>query len=469
MEVPFLPAVKRLLAYRSPDYKLNAHNVASPYVQGLKTPRRSSFRGNHRNLARDDESGIHDGSSLDEDINTAGPAHKLQKTPQYFSPGRRLFVDDSSSSMVTSQQREELTEISSKLKNRLLLALGRIQRDKVTSLKVISDISLLLPRSLWPQASNVNLGEGLPIQLQTPRDRSSPNYRNSLVQNLGRALDFSEPIGGHTASPPPKGPPPLAPGQTPDQLPTKNSPSAKTAARAAAAQALLNSPHLFSERVNIPTPDDEETSAQSALMAALQRQKRRSRSSFSSSRSSVTRSLVAGGNQLLELPMSLNSHQNSLPNSQSQTYGGGNPSMNSFKTLISKAPLQNLAAAAQISPQRNSGMQNENQNQNQTPPPSSLIPLKLPPINVALNELKGGEEDAVLSLMSLSSPQKVQFNGSRGHSRNTSMNSTGNLSVGSPSHQTVLPSISGLIRRYSSNTNPDNDETDIENDETDDE
>lgn len=86
--------------------------------------------------------------------------------------------------------------------------------------------------------------------------------------------------------------------------------------------------------------------------------------------------------------------------------------------------------------------------------------FSLPPLNVALNEDKNNEQDAVLSLMSLSSPQAMKF----GHSRNHSY-SNSNSNCDSPTKPT-LPPISGIISQLE--REEDDDATDIDVDEEDD-
>lgn len=91
-------------------------------------------------------------------------------------------------------------------------------------------------------------------------------------------------------------------------------------------------------------------------------------------------------------------------------------------------------------------------------PRTSSVDLKinrfsLPPLNVTLNDDKNNEQDAVLSLMSLSSPQAIKFN----HSRNSSYND-------SPSKPT-LPPISGIINQIE--RDHDQDDNDKDNDDDD--
>lgn len=324
--MPFSPSKKRTSSIynKSPDYKLNSHNVQSPYnaMNLLKTPRHLSY----------DEEG----------------AIKSQKTPQYFSPGKRLFTEEVAS-------KEELSEISIQLKSKLSNALGKIQQSKssVSSSMILNDLSM----------------------------QSTPTYQraNFNLQTLQQSPISTQPLIVE-----------------PSPLPV--SPTL-----------LSNSPPL--ERTIIGA--NEETSAHNALMAALSRQqKRRSRSSFSS----PTKPLV--------------------PTSMSTT-----------ASVSASTPVPKLA-----------------------------------PINMSVNtEVKplakaDTEQDAVLSLMSLSSPQSVKFTHSRTHSLNTngspvSSRASSVASPSGPSGPILLPPISGIMganNNFNLSNNKDDDETDVENDETDD-
>lgn len=401
--LPFSPSRKRTSTYKSPDYKLNSHNIQSPYNASnlLKTPRRSS--------------GAVGDDGYDSDDTTSQP-NKLQKTPQYFSPGKRLFTEDN---------REDLSEISLQLKSRLSSALGKLQQNRtsVSSSKVIGDLSSVLPRQSWGnntgRLSWGNGSGGVNVNLQDVFDQAAESDVAGV--NITSEAD------------------------------------AKLAARAAAANALSNSPHLFAERVNIPSPD-EESSAHNALIAALSRQKRKSRTSFSSGspiRSHRRNSSISGPSGTSSTTSNVSGPPPVFPPSTPRQQIV-NTQMN-----LSKLPLINVAvnewSQGQSDKNNHSGSNTTNNN-------------------------SGGavEQDAVLSLMSLSSPQSVKF--SHGHSRNTSLNNiqsppqgiTRASSVASSSSQTVLPPISGLINSANNHgviddDKTDNDETDIENDDTDEE
>ncbi|CAI5755553.1 unnamed protein product [Candida verbasci] len=108
--------------------------------------------------------------------------------------------------------------------------------------------------------------------------------------------------------------------------------------------------------------------------------------------------------------------------------------------------------------------------------------IKLPPLNITFENQQPpkNEQDAVLSLMSLSSPQQVKFSHSRSQSLNGNVSPISRASsVHSPNKQIppILPPLSKMIKRNSntnnnSNFQKDDDETDFEansTDETDDE
>lgn len=310
VELPFSPALKRTNSgtLKSPDYKFNE----SPYSSGvLKTPRNSGYDSDDKET----------------------PRRKLLRTPQFFSPGRRLFAEEH------SPNKEELAEISLQLKSRLSLALGRIKGDKPVA-PVKLDFSESFTQTLPPPKKIISLLPPLRtnVNLQTLQQLPAPNRSPKL---------------------------------SPDRL--------------------MRSPIADSgDRINIPLPD-EELSAHNALLAAFSR--------------------------LRAKPRSL--------------------STNERRRLSAVQALENHPFSG---------------------PPA---PLKLPPINVAFDKNKDSEQDAVYSLMSLSSPQLVKMV-TRTHSRLQSQNNNSPTSLRSSSiAHTVLPPISGLIRKV------DNDETDV--DETTDE
>lgn len=341
--------------YKSPDYKF--HNVQSPYYASslLKTPRHSQY---------DDEEG-------------EGVA-KSQKTPQFFSPGKRLFAEEG------SQQREELSEISLQLKNKLSSALGKLQQSQqqnklLSTSKVISDLSPVPQMQI--QRANLNLQT---LQ-QSPLQYSPPRVSPPRIQTDGGRQLFP---------------------QTPNQHQERTT-------------QLSNSPSF--ERINIPSPD-EETSAHNALMAALSRQqKRRSRSSF----------------------------------------------LNSSPGKAVSALRRNSATGPVVTPIATGNVDGV----------SRLPPINMP-LKTEVNEHgKDNEQDAILSLMSLSSPQAVKFTHSRSHSNITNGSGSpvssraSSVAIASPSVQqsgVQLPPISGLMSQYTRQLLKveDNDETDVEeNDE----
>ncbi|CUM64613.1 uncharacterized protein PRCAT00002221001 [Priceomyces carsonii] len=362
--LPFSPSLKRTSSgtYKSPDYKLNSHNIQSPYTTSslLKTPRHLGY-----------ESDENEGYKL-----------KLQKTPQYFSPGKKLFNEE-------SKEAGDLGEISTQLKNNLSSALGKLQRKneqrgkfKFTELTFDSDVS---PKK----------------KLKNDSSDLSPSKRTNL--NL-QTLQQSPIPKGSSSSP------------TVNHHPTFGDSESQSPAR------FLNENESL---INVPSPNDnDDSSAHNALMAALSRQRRKSRSSMSS----PTRPR--------------------LINATNHEFNNNNNSRNANEKM--KLPPLNMALGS------NTDLIAHDDNAN----------------NEGKDE--NNEKDAVLSLMSLSSPQSVSFSHSRTHSRTHSRNQS--LNLGSPSKSATalgpsptgsqLPPISGLINKNYGNE-ADNDATDIDDDVTD--
>jgi hypothetical protein len=358
--LPFLPSRKRLLlVYRSPDYKLNLHNVQSPHgSSALKTPRPYGEEHEEQHA-------------------------KMQKTPQYL-PSRRLFEESFGQ---TSSTREDLSEISLQLKSKLSSALGKLQQAQHHG-----------------RSSGKAIGDTL-AQLPQPPSVAVPKTPTTFVRSRPASMTLQR-----------------SPMESPPRLQTNMTTLDLTHPQA--------TPF---ERVTIQLPD-EETSAHNALIAALNRQKRRSRGSF----------LLPGRGARRE----------SLTQTQLQA----------VVLKLAQAPAQ---AQAQAQSQSQSQVARP---QLQPPPPlhpqarAGSPPLKLPPIQMPKDPTT--EQDAVLSLMSLSLPQSVKFLHSRSHSLNTGSPVSRALSVASGGPLVQLPPISGLLN--ASRYKDDDDATDVENDETDD-
>lgn len=399
--VPFSPSLKRTNSgnYKSPDYKLNHHNIASPHTATnlLKTPRHTDY---------------------DSDDSRYYQRSKLQKTPQFFSSAKRLFQsDDVRDSPGTNK--EDLSEISHQLKSKLSSALGKLQRDEQNghsnkiSFTELSFDSATSPTkrviqndvtSNWSPSTSIQRAN---LNLQTLQQSPLPKntHSNSNSPNMFQMSHFN-----HSAS---------------------NSPLKKSPKFTNEAQPLF---------INMPSPD-EESSAHQALLAALSRQRRKSRTSFS------------------------------------------NPSKKRSSLIISDQPDYVSSFKPHPLPGTPQGHPHSES-------------LKLPPLNIALStnddelpftaskrklvDNKNNEQDAVLSLMSLSSPQAIKYSHSRTHSQNTNspISSGTSLSIlASPinSHQLpaapILPPISGLIKKRPKKMAPevDNDATDIDDDSTDEE
>ncbi|KAL7665111.1 Uncharacterized protein ABC855_g2366 [[Candida] zeylanoides] len=358
--LPFSPSRKRSSSvYRSPDYKLNSHNVQSPHgSSALKTPRPYGEEHEEQHA-------------------------KMQKTPQYL-PSRRLFEESFGQ---TSSTREDLSEISLQLKSKLSSALGKLQQAQHHG-----------------RSSGKAIGDTL-AQSPQPPSVAVPKTPTTFVRSRPASMTLQR-----------------SPMESPPRLQTNMTTLDLTHPQA--------TPF---ERVTIQSPD-EETSAHNALIAALNRQKRRSRGSFSSPGRGARRE--------------------SLTQTQSQA-------------VVSKSAQAPAQAQAQAQSQSQSQVARP---QSQPPPPlhpqarAGSPPLKLPPIQMPKDPTT--EQDAVLSLMSLSSPQSVKFSHSRSHSLNTGSPVSRASSVASGGPSVQLPPISGLLN--ASRYKDDDDATDVENDETDD-
>lgn len=305
----------------------------------------------------------------------------MLRTPQFFSPGKRLFTDEN------SPNKEELAGISSQLKNRLSSALGKIKGHQ--------DKNHISPVKLDFSDQSFTSTKDVPFRpMKHPGSPPHPASANSTTST------------------------PSQPGRDANILPALSQSSRanlnlQTLQQSPAPRLNRNSGHSdhwhssfleanrngqATDRIDIPSPDDE-SSAHQALLAAFSRLRHRRHSSTGERRRS---SIMLG--------------------------------MHDHSPLLQSAALP---ASAQSNGTKRT--------------------FKLPPINVNQDKTPSAdsEQDAVLSLMSLSSPQKLV--GSRGHSRQSSQNENSNLPSSSLSNNnTVLPPISGLIR------NVDNDETDVE-------
>ncbi|GBL47739.1 hypothetical_protein [Candidozyma auris] len=344
-QLPFSPGLKRTSSgmLKSPDYKLNSTNDGEPSI--LKTPKNSGYDSDERDTPR---------------------KSKLVRTPQFFSPGKRLFTDEN------SPNKQELAEISSQLKSRLSSALGKVKgqdKDKSQIAPVKLDFSDQSFTSTKESPTKM-LKTSSPRRFSTPQGGSSSSPPASM-QRANINLQTLQ------ASPPP---PPRTLGQD-DRL--QQSPEFRKS----------------SERIPITYPE-EDSNAQTALLAAFSRHKEKRRSF-------------------------------------------GTPTERRRSSIVSSL----------------NGSRNLETSPYKVPPSHEGQPLKLPPINVAFNSKhsppQDSEQDAVYSLMSLSSPQKLHD--SRGHSRQQSQNTNSTQTSRSSSVvNTVLPPISGIMK------NVDNDETDIE-------
>lgn len=311
-QLPFSPGLKRDSSglLKSPDYKLNSSDANL-----LKTPKNGGYDSDERDTPR---------------------RLKMLRTPQFFSPGKRLFNEDQ------NPNKEELAEISSQLKSRLSTALGKVKGH---------DKSQIAPTKLDFLDQSFTTTKELPTKVL----KTSPGLSSTplLMQRANLNLQTLQALPA---------PPLLHSDERLQQL-----------------------PDFKRDRVRIPSPEAD-SNAQRALQAAFFRQKEKSRS------------------------FSANERRRS--------------------SLIMEG----------------------------SPKKDKEVP-RLPPINVGFNNKQSppqdSEQDAVFSLMLLSSPQKLVD--SRGHSRQQSHNTNSTHTLRSSLVvNTVLPPIMGIMK------NVDNDETDVE-------
>lgn len=373
--LPFSPGLKRTNSGNliSPDYKLNSHNILSPYSSAslLKTPKNGGYDSDERDTPK-----------------------KSKRTPQFFSPGKRLFTDDH------SPNKEDLAEISSQLKNRLSSALDKIKgnHDK----NHISPVKLDFSDQSFTSTKDVPFK---PIKPSSPPQQhpAAANSTTSTPIQPGRESAVLSPLSLNLRA--------NLNLQTLQQSPAPFRRSRNDLSHGHSET--WHNPHMsegnrlseYQDRISVPSPDDE-SSAHQALLAAFSRLRHRRHSSTGERRRSFVLAL------------------NELPSYQHAALPGSNGTTNGTRRQF-----------------------------------------KLPPINVSGLDKKpsaDSEQDAVLSLMSLSSPQKMAAG--LGHSKQSSQNDSSLLSSTSlPKGSTVLPPISGLIR------NVDNDETDVEDTTSDEE
>ncbi|CAK9436430.1 uncharacterized protein LODBEIA_P09880 [Lodderomyces beijingensis] len=252
-QLAYTPSYKRTStgSLKSPDGKLVYRNVNSPYsaAQLLKTPKHSL---NNANNSLDDDDSI-------EDENEDGRKVKMMKTPQYHTTAKKLFQNDetpTNSITTPAGRRESLSEISSQLKSRLTSALGKLQKEesantphKITFTELSFD-SQTSPTKKYNPKTNMRLANNwVPtntlnranLNLQTLQQSPLPNYSSSSTTTSPN-ID----AGGFRSN---------------TGSPLKHSP-------------LLKDQSAFSRLNDMPSPE-EDSSAQSALLAALSRSKKR--------------------------------------------------------------------------------------------------------------------------------------------------------------------------------------------------
>ncbi|KAG7663293.1 uncharacterized protein J8A68_003207 [[Candida] subhashii] len=353
---------------------------------------------------------------------------KLQKTPQYFSAAKRLFQNEDG-----SPKRDELQEISSQLKNKLSSALGKLQKEdsnshgnKITFTALSFDPSQSPTKDVKESNNNgIAWSPSASIQranlnLQTLQQSPMSKPRYSFEKSPKLPLKQS-PRFRHEFTQPPQPPPPL---------------------------------------FDMPSPD-EESSAHKALLAALSRQQRRQSVSESQkmrhpshsrtpshtrSRSTTedTKDFIMGHRHTRSSDIKLPPLNVALKNSQPPTSSHDDFQPTSFKGFGSKAT-------------------------NVPPTPQT--------------QTDNNEKDAVISLMSLASPQAIKFAHSRNQSnispissRSSSVNQILSPTYANPGPPPVFPPLNRFVNPTSQekrmgvkdSQSTDTDETDVDIDADDD-
>lgn len=331
--LPFSPAWKRSNSgtFKSPDYKFNTDSLHSPYSNALlKTPRNSGYDSDERDTPR---------------------RSKVSRTPQYLSPGRRLFADDLLGKL-------DLQDISTQLKSKLSLALGKMKTQEK--------------------------GHSVPLQLSFS-DQSFTSTQESPTKKLRTSHSMS-----------------LLPANSALQRANLN---LQTLQLSPAISELserhpLEHPHLLprqvgseplGERISIPSPD-EESSAHNALLAAFSRLRRKgSRSSASEGRrQSIIQALNelptrraigqgAYGSQPAVLPHLNVAFGNQNDDSEQEA-------VYSLMSLASPQSVKNVSAT-------HSRLHSRLQSQNNNSPTSSTSSMVLPPIAGLINRIDHDETD----------------------------------------------------------------------------
>lgn len=323
--LPFSPGLKRtnLGSLKSPDYKLNSHGGQSPYMASsvLKTPRNSGYESDERET----------------------PHRKLLRTPQFLSPGRRLFNEDQSSN------KRELLEISTQLKSKLSLALDKVKggdKHGVAPVKLdFSDLSFTSTRDLPPKK--------LPLQPSSTLPPSSSLMRTNM--NL----------------------------QTLQQLP--NVPVRHLRPHQALDTQLRQPPQFENGPVSIPSPD-EESSAQNALLAAFSRlQSKNRRYSGTERQSSVVLQLRESPHvKLPPLNVALSTNQ------------GGNVEREAIYSLMSLSSPQAVkkphGTPSALHSRLHSGLQSHN-DYSPVSSRSSSVAVQLPMISGLVGKVDNDETD----------------------------------------------------------------------------
>lgn len=327
--LPFSPGLKRtnLGSLKSPDYKLNTQGSQSPYLAAavLKTPRNLGYESDERETPH---------------------KTRMLRTPQFFSPGRRLFAEDQ------SPNKQELVEISTQLKSKLSSALGKLKgHEKSAVAPVKLDFSELSFTSTLDTSS-----KKLRLVAPSALPPAAPNLRTNI--NL----------------------------QTLQQLPQAPRRNLRTMF---SEQQLRQSPPLTDNRLLLPSPD-EESSAQNALLAAFSRVQTKSRRY---SGTGDRRSLVMA---LLRDPHGLqNGHSHphvqlpplnvALTNNQ-----GDDVEKDAVYSLMSLSSPQLVKKRTQTPSALHSRLHSQNEN---LPGSSRLSLVQLPPIAGIIRKLDNDETD----------------------------------------------------------------------------
>lgn len=415
------PSLKRANSsaqhYKLPDPR-NSHSV-------LKTPRYLSPRYLGANTSDDEDSTTANGS----------PIHrqKLQKTPQFFLSAKTLFQEGSGSN-------DDLAEISSQLKNRLSSAFGKLKEDPHSPGAKLSFTELSFDTAHSPTRSARSRRRSSAHSRADATPWTPSHSLQTLNLNL-QTLQQSPLPQAKSATMFPASPTNTLHFQTCFKQEDDDDMMSTLEYRPGPLQ---RSPFENSRPQYIHVPGADESLAQSALLAALSRQKRVRRGKENGDRKenrhSVEWSLRADKRNMYRF----SGDWEQRDKRHSVEWERHN------KRHSAEWEWRGSGKREAVPNRRSIDLGSDNQNNHTSTPNSNFNDLRaqkrmgrygapqLPPLSVALESKGDHEQDAVLSLMSLSSPRAM----GRLHSRTQSWESRASLSpLASPIQGAQVPGV----------------------------